>query len=76
MKTKRRWSDLSQRQRLLLLLGAAVEATLKIAALRDLRLRPAAGIRGSKKLWATALVLANSAGAVPIAYFRFGRRTH
>jgi hypothetical protein len=76
MKTKRRWSDLSKRQRLLLLVGAAVEGTLKISALRDLRRRPAADIRGSKTVWATALVLANSAGAVPIAYFRFGRRTH
>jgi hypothetical protein len=76
MKTKRRWSDLSQRQRLLLLVGVAVEGMLKVAALRDLRRRPAAEIRGSKKLWATSLVLANSAGAVPIAYFRLGRRTH
>jgi hypothetical protein len=75
MKTKRRWSDLSQRQRRLLLVGVAVEGMLKIAALRDLRRRPVAEIRGSKKLWATALVLANSAGAVPIAYFRLGRRT-
>jgi hypothetical protein len=75
MKTKRRWSDLSQRQRRLLLVGVAVEGMLKIAALRDLRRRPVAEIRGSKKLWATALVFANSAGAVPIAYFRFGRRT-
>jgi len=74
MKTKRRWSDLNGRQRVLLVVGAAVEAMLKIAALRDLRRRPADEIRGSKKLWATALVLANSAGAVPIAYFRLGRR--
>ena len=74
MKTKRRWSDLNGRQRVLLVVGAAVEAMLKIAALRDLRRRPAAEIRGSKKLWATALVLANSAGAVPIAYFSIGRR--
>ena len=76
MKRKRRWSDLSRRQRVLLLLGAAFEGALKISALRDLRRRPADEIRGSKKLWATALVLANSAGAVPIAYFRLGRRTH
>ena len=74
MKTKRRWSDLNGRQRVLLVVGAAVEAMLKIAALRDLRRRPADEIRGSKKLWATALVLANSAGAVPIAYFSIGRR--
>ena len=76
MKTKRRWSDLSQRQRRLLLVGVAVEGMLKIAALRDLRRCPAAEIRGSRKLWAIALVLANSAGAVPIAYFRIGRRGH
>jgi hypothetical protein len=76
MKTKRRWSDLSRRQRRLLLVGAAVEGMLKIAALRDLRRRPAAEVRGSKKLWATGLVLANSAGAVPMTYFRFGRRMH
>ena len=76
MKRKRRWSDLSRRQRVLLLLGVAFEGTLKISALRDLRRRPADEIRGSKKLWATALVLANSAGVVPIAYFRLGRRTH
>jgi hypothetical protein len=76
MKRKRRWSDLSRRQRVLLLFGVAFEGTLKISALRDLRRRPADEIRGSKKLWATALVLANSAGAVPIAYFRIGRRAH
>ena len=73
---RRRWSDLSPRQRGLLVTGAAIEAMLKIAALRDLRRRPAAEIRGSKKVWGLALALANSAGAVPIAYFRFGRRTH
>jgi hypothetical protein len=76
MGSRRRWSDLSQRQRRLLLMGAAVEGMLKIAALRDLRRRPATEIRGPKMLWGTGLVLANSAGVVPIAYFRFGRRTH
>jgi hypothetical protein len=75
MGSRRRWSDLSQRQRRLLIGGAVVEGALKIAALTDLRRRPPAQIRGPKAGWATGLVLANSAGVVPIAYFLFGRRT-
>jgi hypothetical protein len=55
-------------------LGAAIEAALKIAALLDLARRPAEQVRGSKARWATAIVLVNSAGAVPIAYFVKGRR--
>jgi hypothetical protein len=57
-----------------LVVGGAIEALLKIAALVDLRRRPAAEVRGSKRSWATAIVVANSAGAVPIAYFLRGRR--
>jgi hypothetical protein len=47
---------------------------VKIAALVDLRRRPAAEVHGSKRAWATAIVLVNSVGAVPVAYFLFGRR--
>ena len=75
MRAKRRWADLSRRQRRLLVVGAAVEGMLKVAALRDLRHRPPAEIRGPKALWGTGLVLVNSVGAVPIAYFLLGRRT-
>ena len=71
---KRRWQDLSERQRRLILLGAAVEGVLKIAALVDLRRRPAAALRGRKWVWATVIALANSAGLVPVGYFLFGRR--
>ena len=71
---KKRWSDLSKRDRRLIVVGAAIDGILKIAALVDLRRRPAAEIRGRKWVWATVLVLANSAGAVPLGYFRFGRR--
>jgi hypothetical protein len=55
-------------------LGATFEGLLKILALIDIRRRPAAQIRGSKKKWAAAVVLVNSVGAVPIAYFLYGRR--
>jgi hypothetical protein len=74
MTARRRWSDLSERNRRLILVGAAVEGCLKIAALVDLRRRPAAEIHGRKWAWATAVALANSAGTVPLAYFLFGRR--
>lgn len=72
--TKRRWNELSQRTRRLIIIGGAFEAVLKAAALLDLARRPAAGVRGSKARWAVAIVLVNSVGAVPIAYFLRGRR--
>lgn len=56
------------------MLAGAVEAGLKIAALIDLAQRPRRQIRGSKGRWAAAIVLVNSAGAVPIAYLLRGRR--
>ena len=71
---KKRWSDLNVRSRTLILIGGGLEGILKIAALVDLKRRPAEEIRGSKRGWATAVVLVNSVGAVPVAYFLFGRR--
>jgi hypothetical protein len=73
MITRRRWSELSARSRRLIIAGAVFEGVLKIAALADIKHRPADQIRGSKSGWATAVVLVNSAGGVPLAYFLFGR---
>lgn len=73
---KRRWRDLSERQRRLIVFVGGAEGLLKLAALRDLRRRPANQVNGSKRLWALAITLINSAGAVPILYFRRGRRPH
>jgi hypothetical protein len=70
----RRWDDLSDRSRKLILTAAAVEGALKAAALVDLWRRPADQVRGSKPAWATAIVVVNSAGVVPLLYFRRGRR--
>ncbi|MGV9868397.1 hypothetical protein [Rhodococcus koreensis] len=75
MATRRRWSELSDRSRRLIIAGAAFEGVLKVMALADIKHRPANQIRGSKSVWATAVVLVNSAGAVPLAYFLFGRST-
>jgi hypothetical protein len=75
MSRRRRWSDLSDRSRKLILIGATIEGVLKLAALLDLWRRPRGEIRGSKLRWAAAIVVLNSAGIVPVTYFVRGRRT-
>ena len=72
--SRRKWNDLSPRARRLIAVGGAAEAVLKAAALVDLVRRPASEVRGSKPRWALAIVLVNSLGVVPIAYFARGRR--
>ena len=69
-----RWSDLSDRNRKLIIGAAIAEGILKIAVLIDIRRRPASQIRGSKRLWIIAAILVNSAGIGPLSYFAFGRR--
>jgi hypothetical protein len=74
MVARRQWSDLSDRTRRLLTITAVGEGILKLAALIDLKRRPANHVRGPKWLWATVLTIVSSAGVVPISYFVFGRR--
>jgi hypothetical protein len=71
---ERRWSDLSERTRRLLVTAAVADAALRVAALVDIKRRPADQIRGGKRAWAAVVALVNSAGVVPISYFVFGRR--
>jgi hypothetical protein len=70
----RQWSDLSERTRRLLIAAAVADGALRVAALVDIKRRSASQIRGRKRLWAAAVALINSAGALPISYFVFGRR--
>jgi len=70
----KRWSDLSDRSRRLIIAAAITEAVLKTGVLIDLKRRPASQIRGSKRMWLVAAVLVNSAGIGPLSYFVFGRR--
>jgi hypothetical protein len=74
MARKRRWNELSLRTRRLIIVAATFEGLLKIGALIDLARRPADEVRGSKPKWATAIVLVNSGGALPLYYFARGRR--
>ena len=74
MRASKKWSSLSPRARRLIVGAATIEGALKIAALIDLVRRPSAELRGSKARWVLAVSLINSLGAVPIAYFAWGRR--
>ncbi len=71
---KKQWSDLSERTRTLIILGAIFEGILKVIALIDLVRRPASEIRGSKARWVSAVISINSLGAVPAAYLLYGRK--
>lgn len=73
MSPKRRvsWSDLSNGQRAVAGAAAAAELSLKIAALIDIKRRPASQIRGPKALWRSAQIV-NFFG--PVSYFAFGRK--
>ncbi len=74
MSGTRQWSDLSERSRRLLIAAAVAETCLKVAALIDIKRRPASQIRGRKGMWAAAVALVSSAGVVPVSYFVFGQR--
>lgn len=69
--SSRRWSDLSSSQRTAIIVLGAVQVTLQLAALWDLRKRHADEVRGPKVAWFAASFI-NFAG--PIAYLRWGRR--
>jgi hypothetical protein len=74
MAARKQWSDLSPRTRRMLSVAAVLERILKLAALIDIKRRPASQIRGPRWMWATAVAVISSAGIVPISYFVVGRR--
>ncbi|WP_189210332.1 PLDc N-terminal domain-containing protein [Actinokineospora fastidiosa] len=69
---KRPWRSLSREQRVAVIVLAAAQIGLAVAAWADLARRPASAVRGGKRGWAWAIAV-NFVG--PIAYFRYGRRT-
>jgi hypothetical protein len=77
LRAHRRWRDLTARERRFVVSATALDTTLKIAMLVDLRRRPAEQVRGRKWAWASAALI-NSAGLIPAVYFAVGvsRRRH
>jgi hypothetical protein len=67
------WRERTSKQRLRTIVQATIQSGLLVAALWDLRRRPADQIRGSKRVWAL-VSCANFLGLGPIAYFLIGRR--
>ena len=68
---RKKWSEMSIPARVGFVIMGLIQVSLLIAALADIRRRPAAEINGSKALW-TGLVFINTVG--PIAYFVKGRK--
>jgi hypothetical protein len=67
---RKKWSELTPKQRSLILVLASVEMALTATAAVDLIRRPSAQVRGSKAAWAAGL-LVQPVG--PIAYLTVGR---
>jgi hypothetical protein len=68
---RRRWADLTGRQRTVVLTPAFIQVSLAATAWADLAARPAGQINGRKAMWA-AFIAVNFVG--PLSYFRWGRR--
>jgi hypothetical protein len=68
---KKRWSDLTPRQRTAIVVGAALELILTSIALADLQKRPSALVRGPKAAW-RLMSFVQPVG--PIVYLLVGRR--
>ena len=71
VKRKKKWSELSPRARVLVVLVAVVQVGLLAAAQWDIQHRPQKQINGPKRLW-RVVSLVNFIG--PLAYFGFGRK--
>jgi hypothetical protein len=72
MTKRRRWSDVTPRQRTLTLFLGSVQMALAAISWADLARRPASSVNGPKPVWAVAIAV-NIVG--PLAYLRWGRRT-
>ena len=70
-KAKKSWSDLTDRQRRLIVFGGAAEAVITTVALRDLARRPSGEVRGPKVVWLLGFAVQPFG---PLAYLWAGRR--
>jgi hypothetical protein len=71
MRQKKSWNELTTAQKGSVLLSIGVQLSLMVAALSDLRKRPAAEINGPKAAWVVGSFISFIG---PTAYFLFGRK--
>ena len=71
MQKKKSWGQLNDAQRRMVVAAGFAQVTLQLAALRDLRRRTPAQVKGPRWVWVCATFV-NTLG--PSAYFLFGRR--
>jgi hypothetical protein len=71
MADRKQWSDFTPAQQRAIIAGAAAEILITGLALRDLRRRPSASVRGWKPLWLISFVVQPFG---PLLYFLAGRR--
>jgi hypothetical protein len=71
MAQRKQWKDLSPAAKASVFVMIGIQISLLVAALTDLRRRPAALVRGPKAFWGIAAFI-NYVG--PISYFVFGRK--
>jgi len=71
MSQQKKWNKFSPAQKAGTIVAGFVQVALLVAALVDIRRRPAEQIRGRKRVWA-AFAFVNWIG--PISYFLFGRK--
>jgi len=69
--SKKRWEDLTQQQRISIVVMGAIQVGLLAAALVDIHQRMEEELTASKRTW-TMISFINFLG--PIAYFLFGRK--
>lgn len=67
---RQRWSEMSTRRKVVVVVLAVVQISLALSAWSDLARRPAEQVRGSKRGW-VAIIGVNFVG--PILYFTRGR---
>jgi len=72
--SKKQWSELSPLKRIVIVKLVVLDVGLRVWALADLARRPEDQVNGSKKVWAIALSVVNSAGVLPTIYFIKGRK--
>jgi hypothetical protein len=68
---RRRWADLTPRERAAVVVLGTVQVSLATRAWWQLAQSPAKRVNGPKPLWA-AIIAVNFVG--PLAWFRWGRR--